>query len=46
MTVLIETEGFGYTENYLRVKTNCDRIGKIVPVIITGREKNELVGEA
>lgn len=44
--VLIETNGVGYTENYLKVKTNCDKIGQIVDVQIIGRDKNELVGEA
>lgn len=44
--VLIETNGIGYTENYLKVKTNCYRTGEIVSVSITGREKNELVGQA
>lgn len=45
-TVLIETNGVGYTENYLKVKTNCYNTGEIVSVLITGREKNELVGKA
>ncbi len=45
-TVLVETNGVGYTENYLKVKTNCYNTGEIVSVLITGREKNELVGKA
>ena len=44
--VLIENNQTGYSENYLKVKTNCDRMGEIVPVLITGRIKNELVGQA
>jgi threonylcarbamoyladenosine tRNA methylthiotransferase MtaB len=46
LPVLIETEGMGYTENYLKVKTNCEKTGEIVPILITGRDKNELVGKA
>ncbi|MBQ8251120.1 MAG: tRNA (N(6)-L-threonylcarbamoyladenosine(37)-C(2))-methylthiotransferase MtaB [Alphaproteobacteria bacterium] len=46
LSVLVETQGVGYTENYLKVKTNCEKTGEIIPVLITGREKNELVGEA
>ena len=46
LLVLIENNQTGYSENYLKVKTNCDKTGEIVPVLITGRIKNELVGQA
>lgn len=46
MPVLIENHGVGYTENYLKVKTNSFIMGKIVPVLITERNGNELVGKA
>lgn len=44
--VLIEKEGQGYTENYLKVQTNSFDVGKIVSVQIKERHGNELVGEA
>lgn len=46
MKVLIEKNGGGYSENYLKVKTNSDKTGEIVSVLITGRTENELVGQA
>lgn len=43
--VLIEKDGAGYSENYLKVRTShVDKAGEIVDVIIKGRELNELVG--
>ncbi|MBQ3117671.1 MAG: tRNA (N(6)-L-threonylcarbamoyladenosine(37)-C(2))-methylthiotransferase MtaB [Alphaproteobacteria bacterium] len=44
--VLIEREGHGYTDNYLKVQVSSGQIGSIIPVKITKRSKNELVGEA
>ncbi len=44
--VLIEKEGQGYTDNYLKVSVPSDKIGKIIDVRIKQRSKNELVGEA
>ncbi len=44
--VLIEKEGQGYTDNYLKVTVPCDKIGQIINVRMTRRSKNELVGEA
>ncbi|MBQ8557809.1 MAG: tRNA (N(6)-L-threonylcarbamoyladenosine(37)-C(2))-methylthiotransferase MtaB [Alphaproteobacteria bacterium] len=44
--VLIEREGHGYTDNYLKVQVLSGQIGSIIPVKITKRSKNELVGEA
>ncbi len=46
LNVLVEKESTGYSENYLKVKTNCDITGEIVPVVIVGRKENELVGQA
>ena len=46
LSVLVEINQTGYSENYLKVKTNVDKTGEIVPVLITGRIKNELVGQA
>lgn len=46
LPVLIEKDGCGYTENYLRVRTNFFDMGKIVLVKIIGRNQNELVGKA
>ena len=34
-----------YSENYLKVKTNSNKTGEIVSVLITKRNENELVGE-
>ncbi len=45
LNVLIEKKGSGWSENYLKIQTNCDKIGHIVPVLITERNKNELVGQ-
>lgn len=46
--VLIEKEGQGYTDNYLKVNVlNAkNQIGHIIPVHIQQRRNNELVGEA
>ncbi len=44
--VLIEKEGCGYSENYLKVQTKSNKVGEIIPVKITERKENELVGEA
>ncbi len=45
LKVLIEKDGMGYSENYLKVKTALNgKTGEIVDVIIKGREANELVG--
>ncbi len=44
--VLIEKEGQGYTDNYLKVAVPSDKIGQIIDVRIVKRSKNELVGEA
>lgn len=44
--VLVEKEGQGYTENYLKVKTNVLETGQIIPVKIVERNQNELVGKA
>ena len=41
--VLIEREGHGYTDNYLKVQVLSGQIGSIIPVKITKRSKNELV---
>lgn len=43
--VLIEKNKKGYTDNYLKVQTNSNSEGQIIPVRITQRIKNELVGE-
>ncbi len=43
--VLIEKKGGGWSENYLKVQTNCDKINAIVSVLITERKQNELVGQ-
>ena len=44
-----EKDGFyeGYTTNYIRVKAKCsDNIqGKILPVYITGKEDDILIGK-
>lgn len=45
LSVLIEKNQTGYSENYLKVKTNSTVTGQIVPVVIVGRNENELVGE-
>lgn len=45
-SVLIENEGFGYTENYIKVKTNSNAIGEIIPIKITAEQDDELVGQA
>ena len=44
VNVLIEQNGIGYSENYLKVKTNSDKTGEIVSVLIEKRNENELVG--
>ena len=45
LKVLIEKDGMGYSENYLKVKTALNgKTGEIVDVAIKGREANELVG--
>lgn len=45
LKVLIEKDGTGYSENYLKVKTALNgKTGEIVDVAIKGREANELVG--
>ncbi len=46
--VLIEKEGQGYTDNYLKVNVlnGENQIGHIIPVHIQQRRNNELVGEA
>lgn len=45
LKVLIEKDGTGYSENYLKVKTALSgKTGEIVDVVIVGREANELVG--
>lgn len=46
MNVLVEKNGIGYSENYLKVKTNYDKAGEIVSVLITKRNEHELVGQA
>lgn len=46
MPVLIEKDGYGYTENYLKVKTDSLETGKIILVEIKERNQNELVGKA
>jgi threonylcarbamoyladenosine tRNA methylthiotransferase MtaB len=46
LPVLIETNGWGYTENYLKVKVESASVGKIIPVAILERYENELVGQA
>ena len=46
LNVLIERNGVGYSENYLKVKTNSNKTGEIVSVLITKRNENELVGQA
>lgn len=46
MNVLVEKNGVGYSENYLKVKTNYDKTGDVVSVLITKRNENELVGQA
>lgn len=43
--VLIEKNGSGYTDNYLKVHTSSTSEGKIEQVLITKRIENELVGE-
>ena len=45
LNVLVEQNGVGYSENYLKVKTNSNKTGEIVSVLITKRNENELVGE-
>ncbi len=44
--VLIEKEGQGYTNNYIKVTVSSDKIGQIINVRMIQRSKNELVGEA
>lgn len=46
MPVLIEKEGMGYTENYIKVHTQSTQIGQIIPVKILKEKDNELVGQA
>ncbi len=43
--VLIEKNGSGYTDNYLKVHTDSKSEGKIEQVLIKQRIDNELVGE-
>ncbi len=45
LSVLIEKKGDGWSENYLKVQTNCDKINEIVSVLVTERKQNELVGQ-
>ncbi len=44
-SVLIEKNGSGYTDNYLKVHTSSKSEGKIEQVLIKKRIENELVGE-
>ena len=43
--VLIEKDGSGLEEHYLRVETNSEETGKSVPVLITQRRDDGLVGK-
>ena len=45
LNVLVEKQGRGYSENYLKVKTNSTKTGEIVSVLIEKRENDELVGK-